>query len=60
MIAAYMREKLQGPATEAAIAMADVGDKGIDYPTGLAKENAWWLWQILKSVLLGIGKEKSV
>jgi hypothetical protein len=60
MVAAYMREKLPGPATDAAIAMAGVGEKGIDYPTGKAKENVWWLWQILKSVLLGIGKAKKV
>jgi hypothetical protein len=49
MVAAYLREKFPGPAAEAVIAMADVGDKGIDYPTGKTKENVWWLWQILKA-----------
>lgn len=49
MVAAYLREKFPGPVTEAVIAMADVGDKGIDYPNGKTKETAWWLWQILRA-----------
>jgi len=60
MVAAYLREKLPGPVSEAVIAMSDVGEKGINYTTGRAQENAWWLWQILKSVVMGIGKEKKV
>lgn len=58
MVAAYLREKLPGPATEAVIALAEVGDKGIDYNTGKTKETAWWLWLILKSAVLGVGKSK--
>ena len=49
MVAAYIREKLPGPASEAAIAMADVGGKGINYPNGKATETIWWLWQVLKA-----------
>jgi hypothetical protein len=60
MVAAYLREKYAGPVAEAVLAMADVGGKGIDYSTGKARDNAWWLWQILKAVILGIGKEKKV
>jgi hypothetical protein len=60
MVAAYLREKFAGPAAEAVIAMSDVGEKGINYSTGRIMDNAWWLWQILKSVVLGIGKEKKV
>jgi len=60
MVAAYLREKHAGPATEAVLAMADVGEKGIEYSTGKARDNAFWLWQIIRSVFLGIGKEKKV
>lgn len=60
MVAAYIRQKFPGPAAEAVIAMADVGEKGVFYSTGNAKETLWWLWQILKALGLGIGKDKRV
>jgi putative intracellular protease/amidase len=60
MVAAYMRQSFPGPATEAVIAMADVGDKGIDYANGKTAENVWWLWQILKAALIGSRKRKDV
>ncbi|KAK6606348.1 hypothetical protein ACHAPF_004762 [Botrytis cinerea] len=58
MIAAYIRQRFPGPAAEAVIAMADVGEKGVSYTNGNTKETLWWLWQILKAVGLGIGKGK--
>ena len=58
MIAAYIRQRFPGPAAEAVIAMADVGEKGVSYTNGNMKETLWWLWQILKAVGLGIGKGK--
>lgn len=58
-MAAYLREKLPGPATEAVIAMADVGDKGINYSNGKTKDTVWWLWQILKAWAMGM-KQKQV
>jgi hypothetical protein len=60
MVADYLRDRFTGPATEAVIAMADVGDKRATYSTSNSKETGWWLWQILKAVFLGIGKEKKV
>lgn len=60
MIAAYLRDKFTSPTTEAVIAMADVGEKGVVYTTSNVRENGWWLWQILKAVWFGIGKEKRV
>lgn len=57
MVAAYIREKLAGPASEAAVRMADVGDKGIEYSTGKPRETVWWLWLILKSFIVGNRKE---
>jgi hypothetical protein len=59
MVAAYMREKFPGSAAEVVIAMADVGEKGVDYSNGKTKEAVWWLWQILKAWALG-GKQKRV
>jgi len=55
-----MRAKLPGPATEAVIAMADVGEKRIEYTSGKTGNTIWWMWQILKSVIMGPGKEKKV
>jgi len=60
MVAAYIRENLPGPASEAALAMADVGGKGIDYTTSKPKETLWWLWQILKALTVGNGKQKKI
>jgi hypothetical protein len=58
MVAAYIRANFHGPMAEAVIAMAGVGDKGIDYSSGKAQETAWWLWQIFKAWC--IGKKKTV
>ena len=56
MVAAYIRERWGGPLAETVCAMADVGDRGAEYPNGTAKENAWWVWQILKAWVRGLGK----
>jgi hypothetical protein len=60
MVAAYIREKFPGPAAEAAVNMADVGEKGIEYSKSKPRETLWWLWQILKSLTVGNGKPKKV
>ena len=52
MVAAYIREKLPGPATEAVLEMAGVGDKGIDYTRSKSGDTMWWLWQIIKAVVV--------
>ena len=49
MVAAYVRETWPGPTAEAVLAMADVGDRGQEYRTGQARDNAWWVWQILRA-----------
>jgi hypothetical protein len=49
MVAAYLREKFPGPVAEAVIAMADVGDRGIDYNTSTTVDSVWWVWQMLKA-----------
>jgi hypothetical protein len=51
MVSQYIRVNFPGPAGEAVLAMADVGTKGIDYPTGKSREMLWWLWQILRSFI---------
>ncbi|TGO20551.1 hypothetical protein BPAE_0286g00080 [Botrytis paeoniae] len=58
MIAAYIRQKFPGPAAEAVMAMAHVGEKDVFYTNGNTKETLRWLWQILRAVGLGIGKDK--
>lgn len=58
MIAAYIRQKFPGPAGEAAVALAGVGDKGVEYDHGKTRETFWWLWQILRAVGIGIWKGK--
>lgn len=57
MVAAYIREKYGGPAAEAVIAMADVGEKSIDYNKGKSRETLWFFWQILKAFAFGNGKQ---
>tara|TARA_R110002060_G_scaffold6313_3_gene9580 strand:- start:1100 stop:1288 length:189 start_codon:yes stop_codon:yes gene_type:complete len=52
MVAAYIREKLPGPAAEAVLEMAGVGDKGIDYTRSKSRDTLWWLWQIIKAVVV--------
>ena len=49
MVAAYIRETWPGPTAEAALAMADVGDRGQGYRIGQARDNAWWVWQIFRA-----------
>ena len=60
MVAEYIRLKFPGPAAEAVLAMADVGDKGVDYTRGKSSETFFWLWQILRALTLGNGKGKKV
>ncbi|TAQ88219.1 Peptidylprolyl isomerase [Chlorociboria aeruginascens] len=43
MVAAYLREKLPGPVTEAVVAMAEVGEKGIEYSTGKTTATLWFV-----------------
>jgi len=59
MVAAYIRERFLGPAAEAAIAMADVGEKGIGYSKGKTYESMFFLWQILKAFVIGVGKQNT-
>ena len=58
MVAAYIRENFPGPAAEAVMAMADVGEKGIEYSTGKTKNTVFWLWQIMKASTVGNGNQK--
>ncbi|KAH7417164.1 PfpI endopeptidase-like protein [Cadophora sp. MPI-SDFR-AT-0126] len=52
MVAQYIREKLPGPTAEAILEMAGVGDKGIEYNRSNSGDTIWWLWQILKAVIV--------
>jgi hypothetical protein len=58
MVAQYIRENFPGPATEAVIAMADVGEKGIEYTKSKSRDTLWWLWQLLKALTVGSGKPR--
>lgn len=53
MIAAFIREMWPGPTAEAALAIADVGERGEEYGSSKASENAWWVWQILRAWVNG-------
>jgi hypothetical protein len=58
MVAEYIRENFPGPASEAALAMADVGQRGIEYTKSKSRDTLWWLWQVLKALTVGNGKPK--
>lgn len=60
MVGAYLRHNFPGPTTEAVLAMADVGEKGVYYTDGKVSNNVWWLWQILRAVTFGNGKQKKI
>ena len=60
MIAEYIRENFPGPASEAALTMADVGQRGIEYTNNKSTDTLWWVFQILKALTVGNGKEKRV
>jgi hypothetical protein len=60
MIAEYIRENFPGSASEAALAMADVGQRGIEYTNNKSTDTLWWVFQILKALTVGNGKEKRV
>lgn len=53
MVATYIRETWPGPTTEAVLAMADVGGRDVDYNSGQAADNLWWLWQTLRGWVAG-------
>ncbi|KAE9381703.1 PfpI endopeptidase-like protein [Stipitochalara longipes BDJ] len=58
MVAEYIRENFPGPASEAALAMADVGERGIEYTKSKPRDTLWWLVLILKAFIVGNGKLK--
>ena len=60
MVAQYIRENFPGPVGDAVLAMADVGTKGIDYPTGKSRDILWWHWQILRSYTASNKKHKAL
>jgi len=58
MVAAYLRAKFPGPTTEVVLALAEVGERGVNYSVGSTGNTLWWLWQILRSAVMGIGRKK--
>jgi len=58
MVAGYIRDNFPGPASEAVLAMADVGEKGVEYTKSKPRDTIWWLILILKSFIVGYGQPK--
>jgi len=58
MVAEYIRVRWPGPLAEVVCNMADVGGRGVEYENGKAKENAFWVWQILRAWTMGFWKGK--
>lgn len=58
MVAAFIRENFPGLAAEAALEMAGIGDKGIEYSRSKSGNTLWWLWQILRAVTAGNSRAK--
>ena len=53
MVAAYIRDTWPGPAANAVLAMADVGERNVEYNNSRAVEGAWFGWQVLKALVMG-------
>ncbi|KAG9238656.1 PfpI endopeptidase-like protein [Amylocarpus encephaloides] len=60
MVAAYLRHNYPSPTTEMVLAMADVGEKGIDYSQSKAGMNIWFVFQIIRAGLFCGGKRTKV
>jgi hypothetical protein len=58
MVAQYIRENFPGPASEAALAMADLGERKVTYSKSKARVVLWWLKLILKAFIVGNGQPK--
>lgn len=58
LVAGYMRNKFPGPLTDTMLAMADVGEKGVEYGTSARVDTMWWVWQILRAAVVGLGAKK--
>ncbi|KAF2175714.1 class I glutamine amidotransferase-like protein [Zopfia rhizophila CBS 207.26] len=59
MVAAYLRNRWPGRLSETVIAMADVGGRGQEYPTGDARNSAWWVFNIFRTWVGGLIKRKN-
>ncbi|KAL9126342.1 MAG: hypothetical protein Q9217_004588 [Psora testacea] len=56
MVAAFIKEKWPGPASEVVCAIADVGDRGVEYGSSQAAQGVWWIFQILRAWLRGLAR----
>lgn len=60
MVSAYARlsGRFPGPVAEFALVMTETGDRPQRYETGRAAMTLGVVWQIVKALLMGIGKRK--
>ncbi|KAF2008094.1 class I glutamine amidotransferase-like protein [Amniculicola lignicola CBS 123094] len=60
MVAAYMRqsERFEGQLVDTVLAIADVQDRGQEYKAGKVADSAWWVWNILRAWVGGMGRGK--
>ena len=54
MVAAFMRERWPAGLAQLVCKLADVGDRGKEYPNGQKAEVGSWLWLIVRSWMKGL------
>lgn len=50
LMAEYLRQNYPAPLVNVILGAADIVPRKIEYPTGPATDNAFFLWQIMRSV----------
>jgi hypothetical protein len=60
LVAAYARlsGRFAGPVVELGLVMTDTGDRPQSYGTGKAVFTLGVVWQVLKAVVMNLGKKK--
>lgn len=54
MGAAFLREVYGGPVADVVCRIADVGERGQEYQTGMAGEGVFFLWAVVRSWAMGL------
>ena len=58
MVAAYLKEKYPGVLSDTVCALADVGDRGVDYGSSSSSDNAWWFWLVIRAAARSVFGKK--
>ena len=58
MVAAYLKEKYPGVLSDTICALADVGDRGVEYGSSSSSANAWWFLLVMRAAVRSVFGKK--